>query len=170
MSPTHEWYLLSSRGVILFHIAVNPGCTIAQIAEMTSLTQRSVWSIVNDLKRASMITTKIVRRRSHFAVNMGASFLHPTLPEVPLKVILGKLVSLRDRISRQDRSPRAHACPWPGCGGSLISGDERDTCLLCGRDPVAAQPAMRVRSNGRVAREPRPGGWKSERSPPRASR
>lgn len=170
MSPTHEWYLLSSRGVILFHIAVNPGCTIAQIAEMTSLTQRSVWSIVNDLKRASMITTKIVRRRSHFAVNMGASFLHPTLPEVPLKVILGKLVSLRDRLSRHGPSPSAHACPWPGCGGSLIAGDERDTCLLCGRDPVVAQPAMRVRADGRIAREPRPGGWKSERSLPQASR
>ena len=56
-----------------------------------SLTQRSVYAIVGDLRRAGMITTKTVRRRSHFAVNMGASFLHPTLPELPLRVILGKL-------------------------------------------------------------------------------
>ena len=158
MSLTNEWCLVSSRGAILFYIAANTGCTVAQIADVMSLTQRSVYAIVGDLRRAGMITTKTVRRRSHFAVNMGASFLHPTLPEIPLRVILGKL--MRTSSTCQDPSPRARACPRPGCCGSLISGVEGDTCLLCGRDPDATPPEARFNVDGRQHREPRPGGLK----------
>ncbi len=98
MSQTNEWYVVSSRGSVLFYIALNPGCTIADLTEAMSLTRRSVWGIVSDLKRAGMITTEKVGRRSHYTVDLEASFLHPTLPEFPLRVILGELVSRRDSL------------------------------------------------------------------------
>ncbi len=182
MSKTNEWYLVSSRGSILFYIAANPGCTVAQIADATSLTRRGVWGIATDLKRAGMITTKTVGRRNHFTVDMGASFLHPTLPEFPLRVILGELVSLRDHsgqtttkmhgictILGQLSELATSSCPRPGCSGSLIAGGDGNTCLLCGRDPDAAQPDVLYNADGRMAREPRPGGRKRLRVSPSAT-
>ncbi len=176
MSRTNEWCLVSSRGAILFYIAVNPGCTVAGIADAISLTRRSIWGIVSDLKRAGMITAKTVARRHHLTVNMEASFLHPTLPEFPLRVILGKLVSLSNRggqtttrmhgMSTKPGQPSELAtssCPRPGCRGSLISGVHGNTCLLCGRDPDATRPEVRHNVDGRMAREPRPGGRKTLR-------
>ena len=48
----NHWYLVSSHGAVLFYVAVNPGCTIKQIAEDMSLTQRTVWGLIGDLRRA----------------------------------------------------------------------------------------------------------------------
>ena len=168
---------MSSRGSILFYIAVNPGCTVEQIAEATSLTRRSVLGIVGDLKRAGMITAKTVVRRHHFTVDMEASFLHPTLPEFPLGVILGELASLRDDSGQattkmhgictkldQLSEAAANSCPRAGCSGSLISGVHGNTCLLCGRDPDATRPEVRYNVNGGLGREPEPGGRKKLRS------
>ena len=171
MSQPTQWYLVSSRGSILFYIAANPGCTAAQIADAASLARRSVSAILSDLKRAGMITTKTVGRRHHFTVNMGASFLHPTLPEFPLGVILGELASLPDRsgqvtTKRHGTGTRLDqlselarsSCPRAGCCGSLISSEDGNTCLLCGRDPDGAQPNVRYNRDGRMARGARPGG------------
>ena len=158
MSQSNEWCLVSSRGAILFYVALNPGCTVAGIADAMSLTRRSIWGIVGDLKRAGMITAKTVARRHHLTVNMGASFFHPTLPEFPLKVILGKLV--RSSSTCQYPFPRTRACPRPGCSGSLISGVDGNTCLLCGRNPDATRPEVRYNVSGGLGREPRPGGRK----------
>ena len=176
MSQPTEWYLVSSRGSIIFYIAVNPGCTAAQIADATSLTRRSVAAILSDLKRAGMITTKTVGRRHHFTINMRASFLHPTLPEFPLGVILDELASLRD--DKGQATAKMHgictnldqlsevatsSCPRPGCSGSLISSVDGNTCLLCGRDPDGAQPNIRHNKDGRMSREALPGGRRSMR-------
>ena len=129
--------------------------------------------IVGDLKRAGMIIARTVVRRHHFTVNMEASFLHPTLPEFPLKVILGKLASLRDdrgqtttkmdgicTVLDQLSDVATSSCPRPGCSGSLISGVDGNTCLLCGRDPDATRPEVRYNVNGGLGREPWPGGRK----------
>ena len=110
MSQINEWYLVSSRGSILFYIALNPGCTIADLTDAMSLTQRSVWGIVSDLRQAGMITTEKVGRRSHYTVNLEASFLHPTLPEFPLSVILGELVSLSDSLNDRTEEDSQDHC------------------------------------------------------------
>ena len=120
-----------------------------------------------------MITTKNVGRRHHFTVNMEASFLHPTLPEFPLGVILGELASLRDHSGHATGKMRGICtvldqmselatsyCPRPGCSGSLISGVHGNACLLCGRDPDATLPEVRYNVDGGLGREPRPGGRK----------
>ena len=98
MIQTNEWYVVSSRGSVLFYIALHPGCTIPDLTDAMSLTRRSVWGIVSDLRRAGMITTTKKGRRSHYTVNMEASFLHPTLPDFPLSMILGELVSRRESL------------------------------------------------------------------------
>ena len=43
-SIANHWYVVSSHGAVLFYIAVNPDCTIREIADEMSLTQRTVWA------------------------------------------------------------------------------------------------------------------------------
>ena len=85
------WYLWSSHGVALFYIAINPHCTIAQIAEDLCLTQRTIWGVVGDLRRAEMLHVERVGRRHHYRVNLDATFRHPTIENVSLRTLLGNI-------------------------------------------------------------------------------
>lgn len=85
-----QWWLVSSHGAILFYIAVHPGCTIKQIAEEMSLTRRTVWGIIGDLRRKDMIKVRKDGRRHHYTVNLDATFTHPIM-EFPMKDVIGKL-------------------------------------------------------------------------------
>lgn len=88
---SNHWYLVSSHGAVLFFIAVRPGCTIREIAEEMALTQRTVWGIIGDLRRAGMLHVKRQGRRHHYTVNMDAEFRHPVIRGVSLRTILGDL-------------------------------------------------------------------------------
>lgn len=89
----NHWYLVSSHGAVVFYIAVNPGCTIKQIAEDMSLTQRTVWGLIGDLRRADMLTVERRGRRHHYTVDLEADFRHPIIKGFSLRVILGELVA-----------------------------------------------------------------------------
>ena len=86
-----EFYLVSSHGTALFYIAVHPGCTIHEMADVLCLTRRTLWGLVGDLRRQHMLLVRRDGREHHYYVDMGAEFVHPTLGPVPLRVILGKL-------------------------------------------------------------------------------
>ena len=93
MTIENHWYLVSSHGAILFYVAVNPECTIKEIAEAMSLTRRTVWGVIGDLRRAGMLHIRKEGRRHHYTVNMDAPFKHPVLNGFSLRLVLGQLVS-----------------------------------------------------------------------------
>ncbi|MFB3053624.1 MAG: MarR family transcriptional regulator [Dehalococcoidia bacterium] len=98
----NQWHLSSSHGTVLFHIAANPQCTIRDIADAMCLTQRRVWGVIGDLRRARMLRVRKNGRRHHYTVNLDAPFLHPTLTGYTLRPIFGKVVELtrsRTRVS-----------------------------------------------------------------------
>jgi hypothetical protein len=88
----NHWYLVSSHGSVLFYIAVNPGCTIRQIADDMALTQRTVWGLIGDLRRSQMLDVRREGRRHHYTVNLDAEFKHPVVKGLTLRVILGDVV------------------------------------------------------------------------------
>jgi len=88
----NHWYLVSSHGSVLFYIAVNPDCTIREIADRMSLTQRTVWGLIGDLRRADMLNVRREGRRHHYTVNLDSTFKHPVLQGLPLRLIMGELV------------------------------------------------------------------------------
>ena len=92
MTIENHWYLVSSHGAILFYVAVNPECTIKEIAEAMSLTRRTVWGVIGDLRRADMLQIRKEGRRHHYTVNLDAPFKHPVLDGFSLRLILGQLV------------------------------------------------------------------------------
>lgn len=97
----NHWYLVSSHGGVLFYIAVHPGCTIRQIAEDMSLTQRTVWGLIGDLRRADMLDVERRGRRHHYTVNLEADFRHPIIKGYSLRVILGELVAMHSNGNRE---------------------------------------------------------------------
>jgi predicted transcriptional regulator len=88
----NHWYLVSSHGAVLFYVAVNPGCTIREIAEQMHLTQRTVWGLIGDLRRAEMLKIDRQGRRHHYTVNLDAPFRHPIIKGLTLRAVLGEVV------------------------------------------------------------------------------
>ncbi|MEX0683616.1 MAG: winged helix-turn-helix domain-containing protein [Dehalococcoidia bacterium] len=106
---SNHWYLVSSHGAVLFYIAVNPDCTIREIADEMSLTQRTVWGLIGDLRRAEMLDVRREGRRHHYTVNLNAHFKHPTVQGVTLRTIMADLVAehARTPANRPRHSSRA---------------------------------------------------------------
>jgi DNA-binding MarR family transcriptional regulator len=85
--------LISTHGVVLLHIASNPGATLREMAEAVNLTERRVSQIVQDLAGEGYLTIQRVGRRSVYTINETASMRHPTLQHVKLGDVLGLLMS-----------------------------------------------------------------------------
>lgn len=98
-APANQWFLSSSHGTVLFHVAANPECTISEIADALVLTRRSIWGTIGDLRRAGMLHVRKNGRQHHYTVNLDAPFLHPTLRGFTLRQILSHVV--------QQTAPRA---------------------------------------------------------------
>ncbi len=86
--PNSHWYLVSSHGSVLFYIAANPDCMIGEITDGLSLTQRTVWGIIGDLRRAGMLQVWRDGRHHHYRVDPEGPFLHPTIEGVKLRSII----------------------------------------------------------------------------------
>jgi DNA-binding IclR family transcriptional regulator len=85
--------LISTHGVVLLHIAGNPGATLREMAEAVNLTERRVSQIVQDLAGEGYLTIERVGRRSVYTIDETASMRHPTLQHVKLGDVLGLLMS-----------------------------------------------------------------------------
>lgn len=92
VAVNNRWYLVSSHGSVLFYIALNPECTIREIADDMVLTQRTVWGLIGDLRRAGMLHVRREGRRHHYTVNLDAPFRHPIFEGLPLRLVMGELV------------------------------------------------------------------------------
>ncbi len=91
----NAFYHVSSHGAVIFYIAVNPDCTIREIADNMALTRRTVWGLIGDLRRAGMLEVRKQGRRHHYTVNLDAPFLRPTINGFRLRTILGEIVEQR---------------------------------------------------------------------------
>lgn len=87
-----EWCLVSSHGSAIFFVACNPGSSIDEIATGLSVTTRTAWSLVGDLRRAGLLSMRRVGRRNAYSVNPDAPFLHPTIRGITLGMVLGSLM------------------------------------------------------------------------------
>lgn len=90
---TRPWYLISTHGVVLLHIARNPGATLREMSEALELTERRISQIVQDLAGEGYITIQRVGRRSVYTINESTSMRHPTLQHVRLGDVLDLLMS-----------------------------------------------------------------------------
>src|SRR3972149_8325269 len=92
MADSHDWYLVSTHGAILFYIAVCPDCTIKEIAQAMSLTPRAVWGVIGALRKQGMLLVRNEGRRHHYTVNLDAPLWQPVLRGYKLRDVMGEIV------------------------------------------------------------------------------
>jgi len=66
-----QWRLLSSHGTVLIYIGLRPGCTVAELSGGLSLTSRTVYGTLGDLREAGLLNVRKEGRRHHYSVNYG---------------------------------------------------------------------------------------------------
>lgn len=94
-----SWRLLSAHGLTLFYISVRPDCTATDISDALSLTLRSVWGTLGNLRRAGMIEIRKEGRRNRYRVNYEAKVGVTVVPDgVELRTVLRFLASRTLRI------------------------------------------------------------------------
>jgi len=92
MAIENHWYIFSSHGSVLFFIAAYPDCTIKEISEAMSLTRRTVWGLIGDLRRADMLRIRREGRQHHYTVNLDAPVKPPVLAGYSLRSVLSQIV------------------------------------------------------------------------------
>lgn len=100
----NEWYLVSSHGAVLMYIAVTPDCTIRDIADAMSLTRRTIWGTVGELRKAGLLDIRREGRAHHYTVNLDGKFKHPTiLQNTSLREVFGELVRRHSQSEQPQR-------------------------------------------------------------------
>jgi DNA-binding transcriptional ArsR family regulator len=93
MPLPRPWYLMSTHGVVLLHIARHPESTLRKMSEALDLTERRISQIVQDLAEAGYLTIRRVGRRSVYTIDQDTNMRHPTLLHVKLGDVLDLLIS-----------------------------------------------------------------------------
>jgi hypothetical protein len=99
------WTLLSSHGLVLFYVALNPDATIREMAEQLEFTERRIASIIRDLSTSNLVLVKRQGRKNYYELNRHAHFLHPVIADIPF----GAFVSLgkRSKVKAEQRREAA---------------------------------------------------------------
>ena len=92
-----DWSLLSPQGRIVFYIALCPGSTIKAIARAVDRTERQVFTIMQSLRRAGMLHLRRNGRRHHYAINLDAPLLHPTIAGLTLRPVVEQAIKQAQR-------------------------------------------------------------------------
>jgi hypothetical protein len=102
MTHQNGWYIWSSRGMVLFHIAAHPGCSVEEIADDLCLTPRSVWGAIGSLRRANMLRVERRGRRHFYSVNMDADFRAPYVSGIKLGALFHRLPQVAGNGSQRE--------------------------------------------------------------------
>src|SRR5437867_3748619 len=91
MSSPDDWCLVSSHGAALLFIVARPESTVSEIAIGLGLTERSIWSLVSDMRRAGMLRVQREHRRYLYTVDLDGVFELPSVGKFPLRAFAGQL-------------------------------------------------------------------------------
>jgi hypothetical protein len=86
-----NWTLMTSHGVVLFHLARHPDTTLHAASDALHITERRIHQIVRELAADGLATQTKNGRRNHYVVNTEAFFRHPYLRKIPISAVLDVL-------------------------------------------------------------------------------
>jgi DNA-binding MarR family transcriptional regulator len=86
-----NWTLLSTHGLVLFHIAAYGDSTMREIADALMITQRRVAQIIHDLTEDGVLETGRQGRRNTYRVNLDQVIADPPLDDLRLADVLRAL-------------------------------------------------------------------------------
>jgi DNA-binding MarR family transcriptional regulator len=88
-----SWTILSSHGMVLFHVAAHPETTVREVSDALGITERQVIRILKDLVAGEMLEIRREGRRNSYVVNAEAHFRHPTLSHISLRPVIASVVA-----------------------------------------------------------------------------
>lgn len=86
------WTFLSNHGHVLVCIAGDPDLRLRDIAQRVGITERAVFSIVNDLESSGYVTRIPVGRRNRYELNADRPLRHPVESDHTVAQLLSVLV------------------------------------------------------------------------------
>ncbi|HLF80020.1 MAG TPA: winged helix-turn-helix domain-containing protein [Dehalococcoidia bacterium] len=95
--PRPTWTLVTSHGLVLLYVALEPAATIREIAEELEVTERRVADIIRDLTKADLIIVKREGRRNYYTLGPEAHFRHRLMADVPLEPLIRLWKRMRSR-------------------------------------------------------------------------
>jgi len=103
---TPAWRFLTSHGLTLLYVALDPDATIRQMAEDLQLTERRVCDVLRDLCASGFVEVIRCGRRNSYRVNRSRPFIDPTLSDIAI----GDFIDLVSKIRNLDKKPRRPSC------------------------------------------------------------
>ena len=94
-SHVPAWSLLSTHGLVLFFLGMNPDATLRDISARLGLTERTIHNAIKNLSQADMVRVQTVGRRHSYKLNPDAHFLHPMFAHLRLGSFLEALQGTR---------------------------------------------------------------------------
>ncbi len=86
------WTFLSNHGHVLVCIASDPDLRLRDIAQRVGITERAVFSIVNDLEASDYLRRIPVGRRNRYELNADRPLRHPVEAGRTVAQLLSALV------------------------------------------------------------------------------
>ena len=88
---THDWSLLTPRGLALIYLTTHPGSTKGELAEVLGISERAAATVLSDLIAAGAVRgSNGSGRRLHYEVNMNAP-LDTATGRTTLRALIGRL-------------------------------------------------------------------------------
>ncbi len=87
--PKDDWYLVTSHGAVLFYVALHPGCTADQVAQVMPVSRLRVMRILSDLSQEEMVRARRDGHRSYYTANSSVRLRHPKLTKYRLTLPQG---------------------------------------------------------------------------------
>jgi hypothetical protein len=105
------WSFLTHHAQVLLCIAHDPGARLIDIAAALGITERSAFSIVNDLARAGYVVKRKDGRRNRYEVQSHLLVPGPVIRSTTVEELLGLLVG-----DNRAGSPLAQLSPAAAVG------------------------------------------------------
>lgn len=103
------WTFLSNHGQVLICTFQHPDGRLRDIATRVGISERAVFSIINDLEREGYLVRERVGRRNHYVVNRKRPLRHPLQHPYLIGDLLAALSFQVERVQQtmNDDSPSA---------------------------------------------------------------
>lgn len=106
------WTFLSNHGQVLICIFQHPDGRLRDIATQVGISERAVFSIINDLEREGYLVRERVGRRNHYVINRKRPLRHPLQHPYVIGDLLAAL-SIRVETAQQTMSDDSTGAPSP---------------------------------------------------------
>src|SRR5687767_15658233 len=97
--------IFASQGLVLLYLAREPASTMREMSLAFGLSERRIAVIIKDLIDAEILTMTKAGKRNVYSINMAATGLHPSLPELSL----GDLIRATGTASQKPSTPERRA-------------------------------------------------------------